>query len=187
MYKRDLLPSFAGINTFARAPHGTIDELKTGDVALAGVVHDGTSSSRQGVRQGPKGIREASADFIYELQASSSKSLIDVVSGRTLHMPSELKLVDLGDLQIYPMDLDKTLDVCRKTVSDIVGKGAFPVVLGGDHFITYPLFQGFVEGVGKKAGLIQLSSQLDLAEEDVVLGQKLARRHSSSHLGGRKP
>jgi agmatinase len=171
VYKRDLLPSFAGINTFARAPHGAIDDLKSGDVALAGVAHDGTSSSRQGVRKGPKGIREASVDFIYELQASSSKSLIDVVSGRTLHMPPEFNLVDLGDLQIYPMDLNKTLDVCRKTISDIIGKGAFPVVLGGDHFITYPLLQGFAKAIEGNVGLIQLSSQIDLAEEDVVWGK----------------
>ncbi len=170
-YKRDLLPSFAGINTFARAPQGAIQDLKPGDVALAGVAHDGTSSSRQGVRQGPRAIREASVDFIYQLQASSSKALVDVTSGRTLRLPSEMSLVDLGDLAVYPMDLDRTLSTCRTAISTVVEKGAFPVFLGGDHFITYPLFQGFVEGLGKKVGLIQLSSQLALAERDEAWGE----------------
>ena len=67
MYTRDLLPSFAGVNTFARAPVGTIESLAPGAVAIAGIAHDGTSSSRQGVRQGPRGIREASVDFVYDL------------------------------------------------------------------------------------------------------------------------
>ena len=54
MCQRELLLSYAGINTFARAPRSSIDELTAGLVAVAGVAHDGTSSSRQGMRQGPK-------------------------------------------------------------------------------------------------------------------------------------
>ena len=89
MYQRDILPSFAGINTFARAPRGGIEDLGTGMVAVAGIAHDGTSSSRQGVRQGPKSIREASADFIFDVQGSSSQSMINVLTGRTIRLPQE--------------------------------------------------------------------------------------------------
>ena len=135
------------------------------------MAHESTSSSRQGVREGPRAIREASVDFIYDLQASTSRALIDVSSGRTLRLPSESKLVDLGDLPVYPMDLNRSLDIYRKAISTITTKKAFPVILGGDHFITFPLFQGLVDGLKGKAGLIQLSSNLDLAERDEVWGE----------------
>ena len=171
MYQRELLPSYAGINTFARAPRSSIDELTAGLVAVAGVAHDGTSSSRQGVRQGPKSIREASADFIYDLQGSSSHSMVNVMSGRTIKLPQETKLVDLGDLPIHPMDLERTMASCRESISTIAGKGAMPIILGGDHYITYPLVEGFKSALGKKVGLIQLSSQLDLEDQDVVWGR----------------
>ena len=171
MYQRDLLPSYAGINTFARAPRSTIDELTVGVVAVAGVAHDGTSSSRQGVRQGPKSIREASADFIYDLQGSSSHSMVNVLTGRTLTLPDETKLVDVGDLPVHPMDLERTLASCRDSISAILGKGAMPIILGGDHYITYPLVQGFKSSLGKSVGLIQLSSQLDLGDQDAVWGK----------------
>ena len=171
MYQRDILPSFAGINTFARAPRGGIEDLGTGMVAVAGIAHDGTSSSRQGVRQGPKSIREASADFIFDVQGSSSQSMINVLTGRTIRLPQESKLTDIGDLPVYPMDVDRTLASCRDSISAIMGKGAFPVILGGDHYVTYGLIQGFKNAVGSKIGLIQLSSQLDLGEEDSVWGK----------------
>ena len=103
---RDLLPSFAGINTFARAPRGEVEGLTAGAVAVASVAHDGTSSSRQGVRHGPKSIREASADFIFDVQGSSSQSMVNVLTGRTISLPQEGTLIDLGDLPVYPMDLE---------------------------------------------------------------------------------
>ena len=170
MYKRDLLPPFAGINTFCRSARGTIEDLKPGMVVVAGVTHDGTSSSRQGVRHGPTSIREASADFIFAVQSSSSQEMVDVVTGRSIKLPSEPKLIDLGDLPVYPTDLDRTMSSCREFASAVASKRAFGVVCGGDHYITYALIQGFHQGLGKKIGLIQLSSQLDLGDKDAVWG-----------------
>ena len=170
VYNRDLLPPYAGINTFCRAARGTVEDLNPGMVALVGVTHDGTSSSRQGVRDGPTSIREASADFIFAVQSSSSQEVVDVQTGRRIKLTQEPKLMDLGDLPVYPSDLDRTLCSCREFASAVAHRGAFGVVLGGDHYVTYPLVQGFREGLGKKIGLIQLSSQLDLGDTDAVWG-----------------
>ena len=172
MYSRDILPSFAGINTFARCPQSDIVDLKSGVVAVAGVAHDGTSSSRQGVRQGPRSIREASADFIFDVQGSSSQSVTNVLTGRVINLPREGSLVDLGNMPIYPMDLERTKASCRDAMNVMMSRGAFPVILGGDHYITYPLVQGFTNTVGKKVGMIQLSSQLDLGDKHAVWGRE---------------
>jgi agmatinase len=171
MYERDLLPSFAGINTFARAPEGIIDNLSAGDVAVVGIPLEITPGARQGTREGPRSIRNASADFIYELQASTSGALIDINTGRTLRMPSELRLTDLGDLSVDPSALNQATDRSRSIMEAIVGKSAFPVAIGGDHIITYPLVESYVAATGKKVGLVQLSSQLDLADPDTEWGE----------------
>ncbi len=169
-YQRDLLPSFAGINTFARAPRAGFEDVGSGCMAVLGVPHDGSSTSRQGVRQGPRAIREASADFIYELQASESGALIDVISGRVLNIPKPSALVDLGDVSVSPSDTQATMDACRSAFSRIAEAGGSPVALGGDRFITYPLIEGVKSGSGRRLGLIRLSSQLSLADPDSQYG-----------------
>ena len=169
-YQRDLLPSFAGINTFARAPRAGFEDVGPGCVAVLGVPHDGSSTSRQGVRQGPRAIREASADFIYELQASESGALIDVISGRVLHLPQPSSLLDLGDLTLSPLDLPGNLDACRSAFSRIAESGACPVALGGDRFITFPLLEGVKAGSGRSLGLIRISAELSLADPDSQYG-----------------
>jgi agmatinase len=170
MYTRELLPSFAGVNTFARAPAGTLATVRAGDVVVAGLPHDGTSSSRPGARQGPRAIREASVDFTYDLYASSARALVHVPTGRTLRLPDGLRLVDLGDLPPWPGDLARMRAVARETAARLVRAGALPLVLGGDHYVTYPLAQGVADAAGRRIGLIQLSSQLDLVDRDPVWG-----------------
>lgn len=135
MFQRGTQVPYAGIHTFARARQKTIDELRTGDVAVLGVPHDGTSSSRQGVRLGPRGIREASVDFIYGVQ--SAGTVVDVLTGHTLTWSDSSSLADLGDLAVYPTDVARTENTLRGVLAAIVGQGAFPVILGGDHYITY--------------------------------------------------
>ena len=85
------------------------------------------------------------------------------------------KVIDLGDLSIYPVEWDRSEITLRDSMYQIARTGALPIILGGDHFITYPLVEGFkeaiVEGGGKKIGYIQLSSQLDLGDEDRVWGK----------------
>ena len=169
-YQRDLLPSFAGNNSFARAPRAVIDVIQQGAVAVVGIPYDGASTSRQGVRQGPRSIREASADFIYDLQASQSGALIDVISGRVLNTPHPSALVDLGDLQTSPLDFQGVMQSCTDAFSRISKAGGFPIALGGDRFITFPLVGGLASGLDGNVGLIRISGQLSLAELDSSQG-----------------
>ena len=189
-YQRDLLPSFAGINSFARAPRAGFDDIQPGTVAVVGIPYDGASTSRQGVRQGPRAIREASADFIYDLQASQSGALIDVITGRVLNTPDPGALVDLGDLQSSPLDVQGAMDACTDAFSRISKAGGFPIALGGDRFITSPLVGGVASGLGSKIGLIRISGQLSLAEPDSThgpdwTGASLRRILDSGHVSAR--
>ena len=189
MHARELLPSFAGIHTFLRAPRGTARELKPGSVAVLGAPHDAASGAREGARYGPRAIRDASVDFGYDLEASASNTLVDIETGRQLHLPGEGMLLDLGDVSVYPMSPGRSAAALRGAASRVVRRGAFPVVLGGDAFITYPLVQGVARGLGGSApsiGYIQVSSQLNLGDAHVSLGKNwngaTARRIMESGL-----
>ena len=162
---------FAGVHTFARVAVGSVQTLKSGNVAVFGVPRSSTGL-RQGMDDGPRAIREASADFIYPLQ--SAGSLVDIETGRTLTWPDEFKLEDMGDAILYPEDVDRTNSSLREFAASIASKEAVPVALGGDRSITYPLFLGFADALNqhnRKAGLIQLSSELALGDEHSTWGK----------------
>ncbi len=50
----------------------------------------------------------------------------------------KLKVVDAGDAPIVPARLERGLRVIHEKVFRVASSGAIPIVLGGDHSITYP-------------------------------------------------
>ena len=151
--RKDPLPRISGILTFMRAPVGRLEDLKEGMVAVAGVTYDLSSTARLGARFAPITLRETSGYYTY--------------SGN--------KIVDLGNLSVSHLDWPKTASGLRRQMYEIARLGVTPVILGGDHFITYPLVQGFLDAVtergGARVGYIQFSSQLDLGDEDPQWGK----------------
>ena len=43
---------------------------------------------------------------------------------------------DLSDFNIYPNDLMKTTESVIQGMSEVVKRGGFPVVMGGDHYVA---------------------------------------------------
>ena len=151
--RKDPLPRVSGILTFMKATVGRLEDLKEGMVAVAGVTYDLSSTARLGARFAPITIRETSGYYTY----------------------SGDQIVDLGNLSISHLDWPKTAAELRRQMYEIARRGVTPVILGGDHFITYPLVQGYLDAItergGKKVGYIQFSSQLDLGDEDLQWGK----------------
>lgn len=56
---------------------------------------------------------------------------------------------DAGDLRVYPSNVAKTTESISKGIEQIVSANAFPVTLGGDHYIAYPVVKGFEKGMKK--------------------------------------
>jgi agmatinase len=123
-------PGYAGINTFQKLPL-VLDpaELEGVDVAILGAPMDDLVTHRPGTRFGPREIRSA-------IEGGGRP--------RAYHMDlgidpfAELKVVDHGDAAVTPANPEGNHRAIRKSVSDIVSAGAVPVVLGGDHSISYP-------------------------------------------------
>src|SRR4029077_9614402 len=51
--------------------------------------------------------------------------------------------VDVGDVMIYPTVAEETNAKITEAVKKILAKKAFPVILGGDHSITFPVVRAY--------------------------------------------
>ena len=126
-----------GPATFVKSPLVAPDEDWDADVAVMGVPFDLGVGFRPGTRWGPKGIRDLSVRFggvgagagYYDLRDRTHKGAC--------------RIVDVGDVEMLPLDWEQNFDLITQAVSGIREKDAFPLILGGDHSITYPLVRAF--------------------------------------------
>lgn len=167
--------AYAGIDTFLKADHLPVEEVDGLDAAVLGVPYDGAVSNRPGARYGPGAIREASAWWAY--LSGYKGGLTDVRTGREVDF-DDLALADCGDVPVFPMDREATAESVRAHVATAAASGAVPAVLGGDHYCTYPSYEGFAEGIDTdRVGLVQIDAHSDTVEESAVFGEHF---HGSS-------
>ena len=164
-------PEIPGILTFLGVPEGDVEHLGEGMVAVAGVSYDLSCAGRIGARFAPRAYRETSQ---YYGAALARSEMVEIITGDRMRRSSRQRILDLGDLDVYPLDWPRTEAALRAAMGRIAGRGALPVILGGDHLITFPLVQGFAdvaqERTRRPIGYIQFSSQLDLGGPDAVWG-----------------
>lgn len=134
------IQGFGGIRTFLRAPLMKLDALDA-DIAVLGVRFDEGTSYRPGARYGPRDLREASMLYS-DADTASGRSGFYYVDGRRVVLKGK-RWADLGDVDIQQMRSAITFDNITSAVRGIVGRHAFPVILGGDHSITYGVIRGF--------------------------------------------
>jgi agmatinase len=171
-----LAPSFSGIDTFWRTPFLSPNEVSAGCVVIIGVPNESTLSTRSGTRLGPKVIRQNSYHFIGQTRATAAKEYVSVATGKRTRIPDDIPMVDAGDVMIYPNDISKTADSISATLQVIVERGGFPVSLGGDHYVSFPIAQGVFNGLQKtrghsKFGYIQIDAHLDASADNLVWGR----------------
>jgi agmatinase len=147
------LPSYVGSATFQKLPSVTDDELAEvrPDVAIVGAPIDDGASNRSGARFGPRAIRAATyhSGDLWSIQLQTS--LFDKV-----------KAVDAGDAPIVASRLARGLRVVHEKVWRVARTGAIPIVLGGDHSITYPSCAAVVRAVHPRTvGLLHFDAHAD--------------------------
>jgi agmatinase len=145
-----VIPRFAGIRTFMRAPHTT--DLAGVDAAVYGIPYDTATSYRTGPRFGPEAIRSASA----LLRPYNPALGVNVVEA--------LSIVDYGDLPVSPGDTERTYGQVEEGLAPLVEAGVFPLALGGDHSVTLAELRVLARRHGPLA-LVQLDSHGDMWEE----------------------
>lgn len=166
--------AYAGINTFLKGDYRDFDDLDNVDAAVVGAPYDGAVSNRPGARYGPEAIRRASGWWAY--LSGYKGGLTNMRTGSQVDF-STLSVADCGDATVFPMDRERTAESIRIHVAEIAGQ-TFPVVLGGDHYCTYPAFEGFAAGAGHdQVGLVQIDAHTDTSTGSPVFGEQF---HGSS-------
>jgi agmatinase len=120
--------------------------------AFLGFPWDGTCVSRTGTNFGPRGLREASEQFLM-YNANTGVDLTE-----------HFNLVDVGDVPIVPGNSVSTQEHARTMVTELLAAGVLPVIGGGDHSITIGPARAFARHF-KRCGMIHFDTHLDTAED----------------------
>lgn len=130
-------PTFFGVRTFLGAPYvSNLDEIKA-DFAVLGVPFDEGTWGWPGERYGPRAMRESSQEYNHDL----TEGFYYIDGDRTVL--NGKRWVDVGDVPVMPTVAAQTDDQITGMVRKILSKKAFPIVLGGDHSITFPILRAF--------------------------------------------
>jgi agmatinase len=152
------LPTYVGPTTFAKLPWvDDVEDIRANrvDVAIVGAPFDDMVSHRPGTRFGPRAIREAQY---------TSGSMHSLQLG--IRPFEELTVVDAGDANIVPALPERGHAMIYRKVRDVAAAGAIPIVLGGDHSITWPSATAIAE-VRRPAriGIVHFDAHADTAPD----------------------
>lgn len=117
--------SFGGAASFFRTPFSR--NLSGIDVAVMGVPLDIATTNRSGARMGPRAIRNASLSLAWERPWPWKTDPL-----------AALKVVDYGDCENTSGGGLTSVRHIEGWVDGILDAGAAALLLGGDHFISYP-------------------------------------------------
>lgn len=152
--------AYSGIQTFFKAPVClTPEDLRAGgvDVAIGGAPWDGTATGLTGTHLGPSALRQG--DYITD---SAQLSHLDVRVDPLEH----LTICDYGDADVLIGDPVRTYDNIRSFVAEILAGGAIPIIIGGDHGITWPSATAVADAYGYgRVGMVHFDAHADTAPD----------------------
>jgi agmatinase len=146
------------------------------DVVFLGVPYDLGHASLPGTRLGPAAVREASR-IAGPLQANGGGFYDRETGGAIL---KGVKLVDAGDVVIPVANVERSLANVTTAVEAIVGHHAMPVVIGGDHSITFAVLRGFHDA-GRKIHIVHLDSHQDFGQTSDASGPFIGHGNHLRH------
>jgi agmatinase len=158
VFSDDDLPTYVGPATFSKLPWVPDPaELRrlAPDVAIVGAPFDDMVTHRPGARFGPRAIREAQ-----NTSGSINSLQLDV-------RPFEvLNVVDAGDANIVPAYWERGHAMIYRKVREVAEAGAVPIVLGGDHSITWPSATAVAEARRPGSiGIVHFDAHADTAPD----------------------
>ena len=58
-------------------------------------------------------------------------------------MLAQTRIVDCGDVDVAYYDIERNMRLITQSVDAILNRNALPVLLGGDHSVTFPIVSAF--------------------------------------------
>jgi agmatinase len=145
---------YAGALSFCRRRYAK--DLSGVDAVVAGVPFDTATTNRPGTRLGPRAIRAASVNLGW---ARAWPSAFD---------PFErMRVVDFGDLTWDHGRPAAVPEAIEAGVARLIAGGAKALLLGGDHFLSYPSLKAHVARHGGPLALVQFDAHTDTWKDDL--------------------
>ncbi|MFV8826283.1 agmatinase [Alkalihalobacterium sp. APHAB7] len=120
------------------------------EAVIYGMPMDWTVSFRPGSRFGPARIREASLG-LEEYSPYLDKHL------------EEVNFFDAGDIPLPFGNPARSLDMIEDYIDKLIADGKFPIGLGGEHLVSWPIFRAMFKKYSDMA-IIHIDAHADLRE-----------------------
>ncbi|CAH0127953.1 agmatinase [Peribacillus frigoritolerans] len=121
------------------------------EAVLYGMPMDWTVSFRPGSRFGPTRIREVSIG-LEEYSPYLDREL------------EEVKFFDAGDIPLPFGNPQRSIDMIEKFVDSLLDAGKFPMGMGGEHLVTWPVIKAMFKKYPDMA-IIHMDAHTDLRED----------------------
>lgn len=120
------------------------------DVGLLGVPYDTSVVIRRGCRFGPVSVRRALVhSYTYD-------------PGLDIDLSEGLDVVDFGDVDVVHTDVQATHERVERVLTAIHRLGVTPIMIGGDHSLSFPAIKALANVVDGHIGVINIDAHLDL-------------------------
>tara|TARA_A100001037_G_scaffold121488_1_gene110611 strand:+ start:1101 stop:2075 length:975 start_codon:yes stop_codon:yes gene_type:complete len=163
--------AFSGLVSFLRTPTcNNLSELDA-DIAVMGAPTDEGSPFMPGSRLGSRSIREHSLRF-------GDEGYFDHDTDKVF-LKYELdnnRIVDVGDADVIPADVEGTFKNITDLTKIVLDSGAMPVVLGGDHAITFPVVRAY----DTPLHVVHFDAHIDYSP--FIHGYKYTNSHAFRHI-----
>ena len=126
-------------------------DYEESEAVLYGMPMDWTVSFRPGSRFGPARIREASVG-LEEYSLYLDRELADV------------KFFDAGDIPLPFGNPERSVAMIEEFVGKLLEDGKFPLGMGGEHLVTWPVIKAFYKKYPDLA-IIHMDAHTDLRED----------------------
>jgi agmatinase len=148
------------VRTFMGFPLCTeLDRLKA-DFAILGIPYGDPYSMDEVTNDqsnAPSAVRRESA------RLSLGLDHWDFDLGGPLFDGRDIRVVDCGDVPANPADMTGHYRIAELAVRTILERGAYPIIIGGDHGVPIPVFRAF-EG-SEPMTLVHIDAHIDWRDE----------------------
>ncbi len=131
---------------------GAVKHSPMYDLAVIGIPYDAKSSYLKGAARGPEAVRRA-----------STEAMINSFTELGADLASDATLVDLGDVDVSG-EYQQVAERIQARVTGILDAAGIPLVLGGDHSVTYPVMQALARKY-RSLDVLHFDAHPDLYQE----------------------
>ena len=131
---------------------GSVKHAENYEFAVIGIPYDEKSSFLRGAARGPEAVRRA-----------STGAAINAWTELGVNLGEDTTLVDLGDVDVTG-DFSAVSRRIMESVSAVLNKKAFPVIIGGDHSVSYPVVKA-LHRIHRPMDILHFDAHPDLYEE----------------------